>query len=313
MRATLIETLGRLAAADPRIVLLTGDLGYAVVEPFQQRFPTRFFNLGVAEQNMIGMATGLASKGFLPYVYSIAPFNVFRPYEFIRNGPVLHNLPVRLLGIGGGFDYGHNGISHYGLEDVGALRLQPGVSIVCPADAAQARTAIEATAALTGPIYYRLGRDEDHRIEELAGRFTLGRPELLRTGSELLFVGLGPIVVQAMHAARLLKTDGLDAAVLLVATVAPPPGDDFIELLARYRLVVTVEEHYSTGGLGSLVAELAADNGLGCRLIRCGVSGPVDGRTGSAPFMRQLYGLTGEAIASRVRDDLRKTSGAAGR
>src|SRR5262245_38555337 len=109
MRRAFVTTLTELAARDPRILLLTGDLGYLALEPFVERFPGRFFNVGVAEQNMIAVATGLAEAGFLPFVYSIAPFAALRPYEFIRNGPVLHQLPVRVVGVGAGFDYGHNG------------------------------------------------------------------------------------------------------------------------------------------------------------------------------------------------------------
>src|SRR5437763_8683060 len=121
MRRAFINTLVELAESDPRILLLTGDLGYLALEPFSERFPDRFFNAGVAEQNMVGMATGLAEAGFTPYVYSISTFASMRPYEFIRNGPVLHRLPVRIVGIGEGVDYGHNGMTHYALEDIALL------------------------------------------------------------------------------------------------------------------------------------------------------------------------------------------------
>src|ERR1039458_4937232 len=118
MRRALVETLMELAALDRRLILLTADLGYTVLEPFAEKFPDRFMNVGVAEQNMVGMATGLAESGFIPFVYSITPFAALRPYEFIRNGPILHQWPVRILGIGGGFDYDASGPSHYALEDV---------------------------------------------------------------------------------------------------------------------------------------------------------------------------------------------------
>ena len=127
MRRAFVDALVRLADDDPRVVLLTGDLGFFAIEPFIERFPDRFFNAGVAEQNMVGMATGLAEAGFVPFVYSIATFAALRPYEFIRNGPVLHRLPVRIVGIGAGVDYGHNGITHYAVEDVAVLRPLPGL------------------------------------------------------------------------------------------------------------------------------------------------------------------------------------------
>src|SRR5438477_3970004 len=129
MRRAFTNTLVELAEHDPRIMLLTGDLGYLALEPFSERFPDRFFNVGVAEQNMVGIATGLAEAGFIPFVYSIVTFATLRAYEFIRNGPILHRLPVRIFGIGGGFEYGSGGPTHYGLEDVAVMRTQPGISV----------------------------------------------------------------------------------------------------------------------------------------------------------------------------------------
>lgn len=169
----------RRAAADSRILLLTGDLGYMVMEPFRQQFPDRFFNVGVAEQNMIGLATGLAEAGFLPYTYSIATFASLRPFEFIRNGPVLQNLPVRMVGMGAGFEYGHAGPTHYGTEDIAVLRTLPGLTVVIPADPAQTVTAMEATGKLPGPVYYSLGKDAGAVLPELGGRFELGGPNSL--------------------------------------------------------------------------------------------------------------------------------------
>src|ERR1044071_7254868 len=134
MRKAFLTALAEIAERDPRVVLLTGDLGFMAMEPFRERFPERFFNVGVAEQNMVGVATGLAEAGFIPFVYSIMPFAVLRPYEFIRNGPIQHQLPVLIVGVGGGFEYGHNGLSHYGLEDIAVMRVQPGISVFAPAD-----------------------------------------------------------------------------------------------------------------------------------------------------------------------------------
>ncbi|HEY4939313.1 MAG TPA: 1-deoxy-D-xylulose-5-phosphate synthase, partial [Actinomycetota bacterium] len=125
MRRAFVQELAEIAERDARILLITGDLGFSVVEPFADRHPDRFFNAGVAEQNMVGLATGLAESGFIPFVYSIATFAALRPYEFVRNGPVLHNLPVRIVGTGGAFDYGTAGPTHHALEDVGIMRMQP--------------------------------------------------------------------------------------------------------------------------------------------------------------------------------------------
>src|SRR5438132_7656876 len=145
MRKAFVRTLTEIGAADSRVLLLTGDLGYNALEPFAERFPGRFFNVGVAEQNMVGLATGLAESGFVPFVYSIATFASLRPYEFIRNGPILHRLKVRIVGVGGGFEYGSAGSTHHAIEDLGVMRVQPGLTVIAPADPRQTRSALQQT------------------------------------------------------------------------------------------------------------------------------------------------------------------------
>ena len=189
-------------------MLLTADLGYSALEPFANQFPDRFLNVGVAEQNMVAVATGLAEAGFIPYCYSIAPFAVLRPYEFIRNGPISHQLPVRIVGMGGGFDYATNGDTHYALEDIGVLRTQPGISIFAPADSAQTSTALKATSRLPGPVYYRLGKDDSLVVPHLEGRFRIGHPEHLVRGDEVLFVATGAIASEAALAIDHLSLRG---------------------------------------------------------------------------------------------------------
>src|ERR1700761_5341504 len=159
--------MSSLAAADERVILLTGDLGYMVMEPFRARFPDRFINVGVAEQNMIGLATGLAEAGLRPYTYSIATFAALRPFEFIRNGPVLHHLPVRMIGMGAGFEYGTAGPTHHAVEDIGVMRTLPGLTVVIPADGPQAAQAIRGTYDIPGPVYYSLAKDDRLKIPEL--------------------------------------------------------------------------------------------------------------------------------------------------
>ncbi len=304
MRGTLAATLTELAECDPRILLLTGDLGYMALEPFAEKFPDRFFNVGVAEQNMVGLATGLAEAGFIPFVYSIATFATLRPYEFIRNGPLRHRLPVRIVGVGGGLDYGHQGTSHHALEDIGVLRVQPGLTSIAPADYAQARAALLATWNLPGPIYYRLSKDDKTLINGLDGRFELGRLQLVREGTGAIFLALGSIATQALAAAEMLEKQGVSCAVAVVASLNPAPLNDLAVLLARFPLAFTVEAHYITGGLGSLVAEVIAEHGLKCRLVRCGVRASPDGVSGSQDYLYRRYGLSGKTLAEAVRREL---------
>ena len=303
MRREFVDGLVELAAEDERVLLLTGDLGYTVVEPFAERFPDRFFNAGVAEQNMLGLATGLAEAGFVPFVYSIATFASMRAYEFIRNGPVLHELPVRIVGVGGGLEYGHNGVTHYALEDVALMRAQPALTVVAPADPAQAVAALRATAALPGPVYFRVGK-EARPVRGLEGRFELGRAAVLTEGVDVAIVALGPVAHDALEAADALAARGIGAAVAVVASVAPPPVDDLVELLERTRLAVTLEAHYVNGGLGSLVAEVIADHGLDCRLLRRGVDAMPRGLTGSQQALHAAFGLTSDELVAAVAREL---------
>ncbi len=300
MRDDFVAELARLAAVDERIVLLTGDLGYLVLEEFAERFPERFFNVGVAEQNMVGLATGLAEAGYVPFAYSIATFATLRPYEFIRNGPILHDFPVRIVGIGGGFDYGHNGITHFALEDFAIMRTQPSMSVIAPADGPQMRAAVQASRDIRGPIYFRVAKSSE-TIPGLDGRFTPGRIELLRDGRDVALVATGTIVREAMDAADLLAADGIAATVALVPTLNPAPGDDLIDVLGRVPLAISVETHYLNGGLGSLLAETIAEHGMGCRLLRAGVDSVPAGLSGSQRFLETHFGLSADRLAARAR------------
>ncbi len=295
MRRAFVQTLTELAAGDPRILLLTGDLGYMALEPFADTFPDRFFNVGVAEQNMVGVATGLAEAGYTPFVYSIATFASLRPYEFIRNGPVLHRLPVRVVGIGGGFDYGPQGTTHHGLEDVGVMRIQPGMTVVAPADHQQTARVVRALSDVPGPVYLRLGKDEN-AIPGLEGRFELGRAQRVRAGTDVALIAMGGVATEAAAAAQLLEERGVSASVWIVASVQPAPVADLAEALADVPVALSVEAHYVNGGLGSLVAEVAAERRLGCRVVRCAVQRAPDGVCGGQRFLYDAHGVSRDAL-----------------
>jgi transketolase len=297
MRGAFIQTLTELAAHDDRVILLTGDLGYLAVEVFAERWPRRFFNVGVAEQNMVGLATGLAEAGFLPFIYSIVPFAILRPYEFIRNGPVAHQFPVRIVGVGGGVEYASNGLTHYGLEDIAVSRAQPALTVIAPADAQQTRTALRATWDLPGPIYYRLGKDDQTTVPGLEGRFELGGLQVTREGKDLLFIAMGNVASEVAAAAEQLAARGVTCTVAVLASITPAPMSALVELLAQFRVALTVEAHYRVGGAGSLVAECVAENDLRCRVVRCGVHEMPQGITGSQAYLYQHYGLLAHQLA----------------
>jgi transketolase len=299
VRREFVDGLVELAASDERVILLTGDLGFAALEPFAERFPERFFNAGVAEQNMVGMATGLAEAGFTPYAYSISTFASMRAYEFIRNGPVLHGLPVRIVGIGEGVDYGHNGMTHYALEDVALMRVQPGLAVVTPAEAGQVLPALRQVQALPGPAYMRLSK-QSYSVPGLPSGFELGRAHQIGHGEDVAIISLGGMAATAVACGELLSERGVAASVVVVSCVNPPPIDDLRGALAQVPLAISVEAHAINGGLGSLVAEVIAEEGLHCRLLRAGVRTLPLGMSGSRKYMHEQLGLTAEHLAERV-------------
>jgi transketolase len=248
MRNAFIGAVLKIAEHDRRVVFLTGDLGFTVLEPLAESLGERFMNVGVAEQNMVGVAAGLAEAGLLPFVYSIGTFASMRGYEVIRNGALLHALPVRIVGVGAGFDYGHNGVTHYALEDVALMRAQPEMTIIAPADPAQAIAAAYASLEIDGPIYFRIGKAED-AVPGLNGCFECGRLALVGDGHDVAIIALGSLASEAMKARELLEREGIDVTVAVVASVQPAPIDDLLELLGDTSYAVTVEAHYRNGGL----------------------------------------------------------------
>ena len=301
MRQSFIRTLTELAEKDSRITLMTADLGYMVVEEFREKYSDRFFNVGVAEQNMLGLSTGLAgSSDIIPFVYSMATFVTLRPYEFIRNGPVFHNLKVRIIGVGGGFEYGAAGHTHFGIEDVGVMRIQPGITVIVPADFKQARSALLETFDLPGPVYYRIGKDDSTIVPGLEGNFQMGKPDILREGNDAVLLAMGPIINVCLEAATVLSNKGIDCMVALVSTLNPPSGDSLRSILEPFNKVLTVETHYVTGALGSLVSEVIAENNLSCHLKRLGVKEVPRGEVGSIKFMHHQNGLSVDIITEEI-------------
>jgi transketolase len=209
-------------------------------------------------------------------------------------------LPVRIVGVGDGFDYGPAGFTHHGLEDVGVMRLQPGMTVIVPVNASQTRGALLKTWDLPGPVYYRIGKAPDVPIPGPEVGFDMASINRFLEGSDLLLLAMGGIVSEALAAADVLQENHLSASVSALACINPPPREELVGLLRWFPLVATIEAHYICGGLGSLIAEIIAEEGLDCRLVRFGVSGAVGGATGSPEYLRNKYGLTGKAVANRL-------------
>jgi transketolase len=298
MRKAVIHELTELARVDERLVLLTGDLGFMVIEEFAETHPTRFINMGVAEANMLGVAAGLALEGFRPYCYSIATFASLRPFEQLRNGAHLHQLQVRVIAVGGGFGYGTAGITHHAVEDVALMRTLPHMRIVAPADDRDAAAAVRALHQEQGPTYFRLAKDA-RVLDALPGTFEESSLQVVGDGNVLL-LALGTIADEAVRAQELLAARGIHVRVAIATCVAPAPVAHLVELLSDARSVVTLEDHVLPGGLGSQIAEVIAEHGLGCRLQRLGIVETHASTVGSEAFLRRRAGIDAETVAAHL-------------
>jgi transketolase len=259
VRGAFIRSLLTLAERDSRVWLLTGDLGFSVLEPFASRFPERFVNVGVAEQNMIGVAAGLAHSGKQVFVYSIANFPTLRCLEQIRNDVCYHGLPVRVVSVGGGLSYGTAGYTHHGVEDLAVLRALPGLAVLAPGDPLETELLTQALAELPGPAYLRLGKAGEPTVHGELASLTLGRALAVRSGNDLTLIATGGMLHATVQAAdELAKADGLSVRVLSMHTLKPFDEAAVRAAAMETRAIVSVEEHSCVGGLGSAVADVVA-------------------------------------------------------
>lgn len=300
MRNAFVRALIAAAERDPRIWLLTGDLGYTVLEVFAERFPDRYVNAGVAEQNMMGLAAGLALAGAVPFVYSIANFPVMRCLEQIRNDVCYHSLPVKIVAIGGGLTYGGHGYSHHGAEDLAVLRVLPDMTVVAPGDPLEAEAATLAAAASPGPCYLRLGKAGEPVVHHAVPDFVLGRALWLAEGDEAAILTTGGVLKMAVDAVAILAAQGRSIALVSMPTLAPL-DEDAIASAARTGMIVTVEEH-GAGGLASAVAEVLATRALPARLVPLRLAREPVTVAGSQEFLRGLHGLSASAIVEAVQN-----------
>lgn len=300
MRAEFVSGLMRLAEQDERVILLTADLGWGVLDEFAARFPERLINVGVAEQAMVGVATGLASKGFVPYCYSIASFSVGRTFEFLRNGPAAHRLPVRVVGVGPGFEYSHDGFTHYALEDVGLLLNQPNTRIVAPRDSASAERFGATGFDFPGLVYIRLSK----ATSSVPVPDRMHPWDSALTDRDVIVIALGDAVSAGRRAVEQLAGRGAAAVLVEVEVV---DGGIVAELAGRIaatacRRVVVAENHYVRGGFGTMMSDELAVVGWPGRIWKSGITGFPGSDTGtlagmSARHMTDLIAITDEVAA----------------
>jgi transketolase len=311
MRNAFIAELSELAGADPRIMLITGDLGFGVFEDFARRYPKQFLNAGVAEQNMTGLATGLALEGRVVFTYSIANFPTLRCLEQIRNDASYHDANVKVVCIGGGFSYGALGISHHATEDIAILRSLPGLTVVSPGDEWEVRQATRALVATPGTCYLRLDKSKAPATHRAHDVFEIGVARRVREGADLTIAATGGILEVALEAAEELATrHKVQTRILSVHTAKPLDTAAVVAAARETGGLVTLEEHTVEGGLGGAVAECLLEVGVIPQAFRrIGLRAGFSSAVGSQSYLRSLYGLDKAGVVATALDVLKKKRG----
>ncbi len=310
MRTAFFRTLMEIAEQDDRVNLIVGDLGFGVVELFVKRFPKRYVNVGVAEQNMTSIAAGMALCGKVVFTYSIANFPTLRCLEQIRNDVCYHNANVKVITVGGGFAYGPLGMTHHATEDLAIMRALPGMVVVAPGDPIEVVHATRAIAAYPGPCYLRLGRVGEPTVHRPDVEFHLGKAITVREGSDVTLISTGGLLETTLRAAERLEEAGIHARVLSMHTIKPLDREAILAATRETRAIVTLEEHSVIGGLGGAVAEILAESGTrGVIFKRIGLPSAFSSHVGNQEYLRAACGLSDEGILRSLKPVLDSIGG----
>jgi transketolase len=308
MRDAFFEALVEVAREDDRVWALTGDLGIGLFDEVARVAPGRYLNVGIAEQNLVGVAAGLAYAGQVPFAYSIAPFVTSRPHDQIRVDVAMARANVKLVGVGGGLAYGHLGPTHHAIEDLALMRALPGMTVLAPGDPSDVRRAARAAAAMEGPVYLRLGKNGERDVLPHDTPFVVGRATTVRDGSDITLASTGAILPEALAAADALAAMGIQATVLHFGTLKPFDGEALAAASTRTRAVVTIEEHSIIGGLGSAAAETLAEHGTGARLRRLGLPDAFAHAVGSREHLLAHFGIDAAGVVRAALELLERRS-----
>jgi transketolase len=305
MRDSFMRALAQAAEADPSVILLTGDLGFGVLNDYRERFPDQFMNLGVAEQNLASVAAGLALTGHRVFTYSIANFPTLRCLEQLRNDVCYHQAAVTVVAVGGGMAYGALGPSHFATEDLAILRALPGMAVVAPGDPVEVEALVPQILQRGGPAYLRLGRAGEPAVHGDRVEIRLGRPVRVREGDQACLLSTGGMLSVTMSTASILsEVHGVECDVVSVHTLSPLDEDALLELVAGHDVVFCCEEHSIVGGLGGLVSEQLAGLSAHPRVVRFGLKPAFPEGIGSQEYLRMLNGLDEEALVDRVLTEI---------
>lgn len=309
MRNAFARELTALAEQDERIVLLSGDIGNRMFDDFKRRCPGRFYNCGIAEANMMGMAAGLAMSGLRPVVYTITPFVTTRCLEQIRVDVCYHDVPVVIVGVGGGLAYASLGATHHSCEDIGFLRLLPNMTVVAPGDAVETGEALKAALQHDHAVYLRLGKKGEPVVHQHVPNFQLGKAIVVAEGSQVTLLSNGNMLPVVMEVAEKLSQEDVSVSVVSMHTVKPLDEDLLAAEFASKRLVATIEEHSVLGGLGGAVAEwVTSQSGTNARLLRIGTADRFLHEAGGQQHARECYGIDCDSIVARVFDAWKETT-----
>jgi transketolase len=302
MRNAFADELTKLGDGDSRIVMLSGDIGNRLFDTFKARHPARFFNCGVAEANMMGVAAGMGINGLRPVVYTITPFVTTRCLEQIRTDVCYHEAPVTIVGVGAGLSYAGLGPTHHSCEDISFLRSIPNMVVVCPGDAHEVRGALRAALRQDRPVYIRIGKKGEPVVHPgPVANFEIGKAITIADGNDVCLLSTGTMLPETADAARRLKERGISAKVVSFHTVKPLDDSCLRETFGRFRLVATIEEHSLIGGFGAAVAEWLVDTRIGpASLLRVGTPDAFFKKSGEQAYAREMLGLTGRQIADQI-------------
>ena len=304
MRNTFAKKLSECASADKRITLLSGDIGNRLFDTFKARFIDRFINCGVAEQNMTGVAAGLAMQGFLPVTYTIAPFCTARCLEQIRVDIAYHNLPVTIVSVGAGLSYAGLGPTHHSCEDIAFLRSIPNMRIFCPATPIELEAILPYVFENPSPTYIRMGKKGEGEFHNNPiNSESICRPVKVSNGENVCLIAVGTIIDEVVFAQTKLQNHGINAAVYSLPMIKPLPLGALKGLFSNYSRIAIVEEHSLIGGVSSAIAELVVDGDLPAqKLIRVGTSDHFFEKAGSQKFARSVMGISSDDIVKKFMD-----------
>lgn len=303
MRDEFVEEIEKIAQEDRDFMLLTGDLGFGIFDSFADRFPEQFLNVGVAEQNMVGIATGLALSGKKVVTYSIANFATLRCLEQIRNDAAYHEANVTVVASGGGFTYGSLGMSHHATEDLAIMRALPGVQVVAPTSPDDTRSAIRELVATKGVGYLRIEKGGKNYSSVDAGSFQLGKVKTIRQGTDVSICVTGGLTGEVMQLADLLAQQGIEARVECVHTLKPLDESGILESVKSTKALVVIEEHNRVGGLGSAICELLVRNNVRApKFAHVGLPDEYSAIVGDQNYLRQRFGLDADSMFIKIQE-----------